>query len=115
VGGDPVDDGRVVAAGGEDRGTLDDGSTGGVLTGQSRDKSSDFELVHRSQEARTIANQRARDGRLHRGTGEPKSERHGRNLLGLLVRSESPCSSRFPGDIFTQKSRKAVGYGHRNK
>ena len=33
VGGDPVDDRRVGGAGGEDRGTLDDDSTGGVRTG----------------------------------------------------------------------------------
>lgn len=31
-----------------------------------------------------------------------------------MMRSESPCSSRFPGDVFSQKSRKAVGHGHRD-
>src|SRR5438045_3014256 len=29
--------------------------------------------------------------------------------------SSQPSSSRFPGDIFVQKGREAVGHGHRNK
>lgn len=36
-------------------------------------------------------------------------------MVGLLVRSESRCSSCFPGDVFSQKGRKAVGHGHRDK
>ena len=36
---------------------------------------------------------------------------HGR-LVGAL---REPCSSRFPGDVFSQKGREAVGYDHRDK
>ena len=36
---------------------------------------------------------------------------HGR-LMGAL---REPCSSRFPGDVFSQKGREAVGYDHRDK
>lgn len=36
---------------------------------------------------------------------------HGK-LMGAL---REPCSSRFPGDVFSQKGREAVGYDHRDK
>jgi hypothetical protein len=33
----------------------------------------------------------------------------------VLAALSEPCSFRFPGDIFVQKGREAVGHGHRNK
>ncbi len=36
-------------------------------------------------------------------------------MVNSVVRSVSPGSSRFPGDVSGQKGREAAGHGHRNK
>jgi hypothetical protein len=56
-------------------------------------------------------------GRLppSRSRSGDNSDCQGRNMVSWLVRSVSPSLFSLPGRRIRQKSRKAVGHGHRNK